>query len=409
MLSVYTRHYPPCPRTDIHYRRCRCPKWIRGVFENGDRLRLSARTRSWVDAERKAREMEHAASGRITVECAVQAYIKDDEARNLSRATINQRRAFFERRFLPWCQGRHISHLDQLRTALLRQFRQGWDAASTTAARRHERLRSFFVFCVANGWLAANPMNLLKKPMVLHRPPTNYFNRCQFKQIVAAAEKYEYGGGRDCWFRAKRMLALVLLMRWSGLAIKDAVGLKRDRLDERGVVFLRRAKTGVPVFVPLPPAVTSVLSNLPPISPEYFFWSSHGDLASATKGYQRSFRKLFRIADIRNEDGTRKLCRSHMFRDTFAVELLLAGVPIDQVSVLLGHRSVKMTEKHYLPWVKARQTQLTANVRRAWFAEVKRSAVQQRQRDFHVPIATCHSVKLHHWVPAWITHPLLYL
>jgi hypothetical protein len=73
MLSVYTRHYPPCPRTDIHYRRCRCPKWIRGVFENGDRVRLSARTRSWVDAERKAREMERAASGRITVECAVQA------------------------------------------------------------------------------------------------------------------------------------------------------------------------------------------------------------------------------------------------------------------------------------------------------------------------------------------------
>jgi hypothetical protein len=47
-------------------------------------------------------------------------------------------------------------------------------------------------------------------------------------------------------------------MRWSGLAIKDAVGLKRDRLDERGVLFLRRAKTGVPVFVPLPPAVESL-------------------------------------------------------------------------------------------------------------------------------------------------------
>jgi hypothetical protein len=30
-----------------------------------------------------------------------------------------------------------------------------------------------------------------------------------------------------------------------------------------------------------------------------------------------------------------------------------------------------MTEKHYLPWVKARQKQLTASVRRAWFPEVK--------------------------------------
>jgi len=43
-----------------------------------------------------------------------------------------------------------------------------------------------------------------------------------------------------------------------------------------------------------------------------------------------------------------------MFRDTFAVELLLAGVTIDQVSVLLGHRSIKMTEKQNLPWVRAR-------------------------------------------------------
>jgi len=51
-----------------------------------------------------------------------------------------------------------------------------------------------------------------------------------------------------------------------------------------------------------------------------------------------------------------------MFRDTFAVELLLAGVPIDQVSTLLGHSSVKMTETHYLPWVKARQEQLTSSV-----------------------------------------------
>ena len=55
-----------------------------------------------------------------------------------------------------------------------------------------------------------------------------------------------------------------------------------------------------------------------------------------------------------------------MFRDTFAVEMLLAGVPLEQVSILLGHKSVKITEKHYAPWVKARQELLAANVRKAW-------------------------------------------
>jgi integrase/recombinase XerD len=213
--------------------------------------------------------------------------------------------------------------------------------------------------------------------------------------------------GEDCWFRPQRMQALVLLMRWSGLAI--------DRLDEHGVLFLRRAKTGVPVFVPLPPAVASLLESLPSLSAECFFWSGNGDLESAVKGYQRSFRKLFRTADIRNADGTRKRCHSHMFRDPFAVELLLAGVPIDQVSILLGHRSVKMTEKHYLPWVKARQKQLTASVRRAWFDEVKRPPLEPAPPSnggnisLNVTIAACHSLKLHHWLPTRITHPLLYV
>jgi integrase len=56
----------------------------------------------------------------------------------------------------------------------------------------------------------------------------------------------------------------------------------------------------------------------------------------------------------------------HRFRDTFAVELLLAAVPIEHVSVLLGHASVKITEKHYAPWVKTRQEKLEEEVQKSW-------------------------------------------
>ena len=39
-----------------------------------------------------------------------------------------------------------------------------------------------------------------------------------------------------------------------------------------------------------------------------------------------------------------------MLRDTFAVEYLLAGMPLEEVSRLLGHASVLVTQKHYAPW-----------------------------------------------------------
>src|SRR5579872_663949 len=59
------------------------------------------------------------------------------------------------------------------------------------------------------------------------------------------------------------------------------------------------------------------------------------------------------------------------------------GVPLEQVSILLGHKSVKITEKHYAPWVKARQELLAANVRKAWTVlqnSGKKSRRKQPQR-----------------------------
>jgi len=56
----------------------------------------------------------------------------------------------------------------------------------------------------------------------------------------------------------------------------------------------------------------------------------------------------------------------HRFRDTFAVELLLAGVPLDRVSILLGHSSIRITERHYAPWTRSRQEEIEADLKAAW-------------------------------------------
>ncbi len=119
----------------------------------------------------------------------------------------------------------------------------------------------------------------------------------------------------------------------------------------------------------------TLLRSLPNSNPHYFFWSGNDDPETAKRGWVRSLALLFKNVALKNPDGTLKRCHSHMFRDTFAVELLLAGVPIDQVSILLGHSSVKVTEKHYSPFVKARQEQLAQSARMAWAQQGEKRTV----------------------------------
>ena len=51
-------------------------------------------------------------------------------------------------------------------------------------------------------------------------------------------------------------------------------------------------------------------------------------------------------------------CRPHRLRDTFAVRSLLKGIALEDVSKLLCHSSVAVTEKYYAPWVPSRKLRL---------------------------------------------------
>jgi integrase/recombinase XerD len=101
-------------------------------------------------------------------------------------------------------------------------------------------------------------------------------------------------------------------MRYSGLRIGDAVTCERERLV-KSKLFLYQAKTGTPVYCPLPPVVIDALNLVEGPNPKYFFWTGNGKVKSAVADAQRSFRKLFELAQVEGHP--------HMFRDTFAVEL----------------------------------------------------------------------------------------
>jgi integrase/recombinase XerD len=142
------------------------------------------------------------------------------------------------------------------------------------------------------------------------------------------------------------------------MRIGEAIGCAVERLDGNKLL-LHTQKTGVPVSCPWPEFVVKALEELTPVSEQYFFWTGTSKLQTSTGDWQAKLKRLFEKAKLPDGHAPR-------FRDTFAVELLLAGVPLERVSILLGHTSIRITERHYTPWVRARQEQAEADVRRAW-------------------------------------------
>ncbi len=373
MLSVYARHSNDCPKKDdLNWKRCRCPKWINGSL-GGHFIRKTAHTRSWEKAEELKRGWEEADSPKkiepVTVEQAVEAYLADAKARELREATLYKLEIIFRKQFLTWAKDKGLRFLKEIDLSLLRDYRGTWKDGALAKKKKQERLIGFFWFCIRTGWLTTNPTQGLGRISV-DPTPTDYFTRDEFTKILDATYLYRENRWEQGDRNGTRLRALTLLMRWSGLRIRDAATLERSRLVEDSVL-LYQAKTRTPVYVPLPPDVAEMLRTVPAgirPNPGYFFWSGKGHPKSAVADWQRSYRRLFELAAIKKPDSTLKRCFPHMFRDTFAVEMLLAGVPLEQVSILLGHKSVKITEKHYAPWVKARQEQLEQNVRKAWSA-----------------------------------------
>jgi integrase/recombinase XerD len=235
----------------------------------------------------------------------------------------------------------------------LGRYRETWKAAPITAVKKLERLRAFFKFCVDRGWCKFNPAVPLKKPKARFRP-TLPFTKEEVEKILWATEIYPIKGIYGESSR-KRIKAFVRLLLFSGLRIRDAVTIEFSRFDSEGKILLYTQKTGQPVYLPLPPDVAADVMSLR--KDRWPFWSGEGNPKSAVGDWQRSLRKLFKLAGVKGH--------AHMFRDTLALRLLEKNIPLETVAVILGN-SLKVAEKHYAPWVKSRQDALESAVIKTW-------------------------------------------
>jgi integrase len=120
------------------------------------------------------------------------------------------------------------------------------------------------------------------------------FTREEMIRILTALEPY----GKSAGIRnAQRLRPFVLLVRYSGLRIGDAVQLDVNRI-QKNKLLLHTEKTGVAVYCVLPDMVVKALDAAPHSSARYFFWTGRSTVRSAKGKWQRRLQRLFELARV---------------------------------------------------------------------------------------------------------------
>jgi len=240
MLTIYRRHLRNCRHRakGRKYRHCQCPIWVDGLL-GGKEMRESLKLRDWQRAQDLIRQWE-AENRRIvqeekevTIKEAHAKFIADAEARKLNEATLYKYRLLF-RQLDDFAEKNSLRRLKQLDLDTLAMFRATWKDGPRSGLKKLERLRAFLRFTEKRKWIDDNPATDLKAPKVPIKP-TMPFTREEMIRILTALGPY----GKSAGIRnAQRLRAFVLLLRYSGLRIGDAVQLDVDRIKNAKLLLI---------------------------------------------------------------------------------------------------------------------------------------------------------------------------
>lgn len=368
VITIFVRHTPGCKYAgDEFCKRCNCRKHFRWS-QNGTQYRRKAGTRSWAEAEDVKRRLEDQLAGRVsapetdgqTIRAAVDVFMNEKKAGDCAAYLQARYRRELDR-FTRFAEQRGIFVPSRITLPMLTDYRLTWvDEYPSSATRKNvqARLKSFLLFCNRAGWLDRVPK---MAPVTVEYPPTMPVTPAEYDEILAAVP-LEFTNGA-----AGRIRAIIQLMRWSGLAIRDASCIRRKEIikgKDYYSVLRSRQKTGTDVHVPIPVAIGDEVLKAAIDHPEYLFWEPRTNRNAAFFAAQLSVkvRRVFERAGVISEGHL----VSHRLRDTFAADLLQKGVSLEHVSKLLGHKSVITTERHYAKWVRGRQELLERVVSATW-------------------------------------------
>ena len=187
-------------------------------------------------------------------------------------------------------------------------------------------------FCIQSGYIQRNPFvgfKLVKKEVV--------------REILSKEDLEKMANVQFPTERSGQVRDIFLFCCYTGLAYADIKKLKRSEIvigvDGERWIFTSRQKTDTPSKIPLLPAALEILGKY-----ENHPMCFNKNLLMPVLSNQKMNDYLKQIADL---SGIDKVLTFHIARHTFATTITLSnGVPIETVSKMLGHKSLRTTQ-HY--------------------------------------------------------------
>lgn len=267
----------------------------------------------------------------LTLQNAIEKFVSHLESLDRSSNTIVAYKGDLSQ-FADFLSEQGITEVDQIGTDDIKEFKvhlkENQDYTAKTVSRKLNSVKSFFRFLVEEGIVEKDYSRPVKHPKIENDLPR-------------VLKPMEYRALRDVCRHDKRTLAIIELMLQAGLRISEVANLRLDDIGEDAITiraYESHEKREIPLNRAAKEAIEDYLEERYPSKKDYLFITK--------TGRQLLVRNIRSIINRYFEKSGLEDVKVNDLRNTFIVEQLAAGVPLDVVAKIVGHKRISTTERY---------------------------------------------------------------
>ena len=278
-------------------------------------------------------------SGSLSLARLLDDFLFDRRIQECSPRTIRDYRDELSA-FIRFAAGSDCSQADEVTAFQIRSFLahlQDLGRAPATVNRAFGNLRTFFNWLVNEEYLAVSPCAKIKPPKVpqIIKP---LISPEQFDHLLSLCPSSTFTGARR--------RAMYAMLRNSGIRLGELASLKHKDLNweqRRVKVYGKGAKER---YVPFKLEVQRDLRRYLRYfeNPSQELWIGQYGHPMTYQSIEKDLGRMFQRAGFGGE--LKDAC--HIFRRTFAMQLLEDGLDVMFVQQIMGHSTLEVLRKHYL-------------------------------------------------------------